>query len=265
MYSRARFVGLCVGVFAAALTAATAGAGVSASTSGAGAAARERVDLVYISDSSGWGVAGVYGRMVGKALGATVRVHDEWQPNLSAAAILDDLQQGGRLAQLVRSAEAIVVYGNPAGLEIVKGGDCVTSSVPPRVVGPRSWVKYVAAVKEIYKRIFQLRQGEPVILRTANWYVPVIAQGQPSWQEAGIAGICTKKWGSFAAAISKAAAAYRVPVADVYTAFNGRNHRQDPVAKGYIQSDGIHPNSKGRIVIATTLASLGYKPVTQPG
>ena len=51
--------------------------------------------------------------MVGKALGATVRVHDEWQPNLSAAAILDDLQQGGRLAQLVRSAQAILVLRQP--------------------------------------------------------------------------------------------------------------------------------------------------------
>ena len=103
-----------------------------------------------------------------------------------------------------------------------------------------------------------------MILRTTTVYVPVIHQGTPSWDEAGITKICTKKWEWFSWAISKAAAAYHVRVADVYSAFNGKTHLEDPVAKGYMQSDVAHPNNKGRAVIAETVAALGYKQVTPP-
>lgn len=246
---------------------ALGGAGVSASASGTPGAAREPIDLVYFSDSSGWGVAGVYGREIKKALGVTVRVHDEWQPGLSAVTIQNELRYGVTWPRLVRAAEVIVLYGSPAGLQIVRGGDCITSTDPPLEVGPQLWTKYVPALKAIYKRIFQIRKGKPVILRAPNMYNPVISQapeGQQSWEEAGIADICTKLWESYAASIAKAAAAYRVPVADVYTAFNGQDHREDPVAKGYLKPDGVHPNDRGRAVIAKTLADLGYKQVKPP-
>ena len=236
------------------------------------AAAGKPVDLVWISDSSGWGVARFYARQISRNLKVTVRVHDEWMGGLAAASVLQLLRTpSSPWVGLIRNAEVIVVYGNPVGLEIVKGGDCVSSTKPPLYVGPKAWPKYIAALKAIYKRIFEIRKGVPVIMRTYTMYVPVISHAPDasvappvSWDQAGITDVCTKKFESYSWAIRKAASAYRVPVADVYAAFNGKGHREDPVAKGYIQADGAHPNDTGRAVIAKTLAALGYRQVEPP-
>jgi len=263
----AALVGVLVAV---AFATAVHGQNAPESASGRAVPTGQPWDLVYISDSSGWGVAHFYARRIRHDRGVTVRVHDEWQGDLAALTILQRLRAPwDPWVRLIRDAEVIVVY--PVGLAVVKGGDCVTSSDPPLAVGPQLWTKYVAGLKAIYKRIFEIRKGRPVILRTAHWYVPVISHApsspffrSKSWDEAGITEICTKQWEWNSWAIAKAAASYRVRVADVYSAFNGRTHLEDPVAKGYIQTDGIHPNNKGRAVIAQTLAALGYKRVEPP-
>lgn len=52
-----------------------------------------------------------------------------------------------------------------------------------------------------------------------------------------------------------------VPFAKVHTAFNGMNGDEDPIAKGYIASDGLHPSDAGHQVIADLLRGLGYAPL----
>lgn len=96
------------------------------------------------------------------------------------------------------------------------------------------------------------------------YHAPADFPGVTSWDKAGIIDVCTKKFEWHAWAIGQAAAAYTVPVADIYTAFNGKTHREDPVAKGYIRPDNEHPSAKGAAVIAKTLAALGYAPVKEP-
>ena len=258
----------------AAVVLATAVSGATGSASASAHAVRtgEPWDLVWITDSTGWGVARPYARLIRQGRGVSVRVHDEWQGDLAALTILQRLKDpSDPWVRLIRNAEIIVVFGNPVGLWVIKGGDCVTNYDLPRPVGLRVWPKYIAAMKAIYKRIFEIRSGKPVILRATTMYVPVIhsAPSSPfflptSWDEAGITEICTKFFEGFSRAVSKAAAAYHVQVADVYTAFNGATHLEDPVAKGYIQPDGIHPNDKGRAVVANTLVDLGYARVKAP-
>lgn len=124
-------------------------------------------------------------------------------------------------------------------MRIYKGGNCVSDlPKPPLASRQQDWSSYITGVKAMYKRIFQIRNGKPVILRTSNWYAAAIAQPPSSpfyrpisWKQAGLVDACTKEFEMFAWAISNAAAAYRVRVADVYTPFNGKDHRQDPVAK----------------------------------
>lgn len=278
-----RTLGHSIGVLLAVLLSVLVVLGVATTVQGATAAATssgfaplrsQPVDLLYISDSSGWGVARSYARLIRHNLGAVVRVHDQWKPDLAAATILKRLRKpSDPWVRLIRNAEVIVVYGNPVGLGIkaVQSGACVDGSTPPPAIGPRTWQPYVATLKAIYKRIFAIRKGKPVILRTANWYVPIIYHGGvmfgipgPSWKDSGIVHVCTKFEESHSAAIARAAKAYRVPMADVYSAFNGPNHLEDPVAKGYLQADNLHPNNKGRAVIARALAALGYKRVKPP-
>lgn len=268
--TRSELLVVCVVGLAVAALLATAGEGATGAGRAPGrAASGEAWDLVWITDSSGWGVAPLYARRIEQARGVRVRVHDEWVGGLRATNILARLRSpSDRWVRLIRAAEAVVVYGSPQGLEIVKGGDCVTRSDPPLVVGPRAWPRFIVAMKTIYERIFEIRKGEPLVLRTTTQYVPIIHRApsspffpQKSWDAAGVTRRCTRKFEWYSWAISKAAFAYDVPVADVYTAFNGKTHLGDPVAKGYIQPDGVHPSNKGRRVIATTLADLGYEPV----
>ena len=268
------FVVAVVGVLIAAVFAATVrGATGPAAVSGVGSTAGEPMDLVWISDSVGWGVASFYAEHIRQDLGVTVRVQDRWEGDLAAATVLQRLRTPKhRWIRLIRNAEVIVVSGNPMGLGTGKGGNCVTTGCRrPITYGPRTWRQYIAGLKAIYGRIFEIRNGKPVIMRTNNWYAPAISQPphslfyEPvSWRSCGIVDVCTKKmeWQSWA--ISRAAAPYRVRVADVYTAFNGPDHREDPVAKGYIQDDGIHVADAGREVFAQTLADLGYEPARPP-
>lgn len=238
-----------------------------------GALARRTLDLVWISDSVGLYVAPVYAYWIRRDLGVRVRVHDEWEGGLPATEVLARLRRPShRWIRLIRNAEVIFVSGNPRGLVTSRGGDCVTTFTRTIDTRPQIFAKYVATLKAIYRRIFAIRRGAPGILRTNNWYVPVIEQAPPawtgspqvSWRQAGIVEPCTRRWEQFAAAIGRAAAAYRVPVVDLYSALNGPSHLEDPVAKGYIQGDGIHINARGRKVFAKALADFGYRRVRPP-
>ena len=50
-----------------------------------------------------------------------------------------------------------------------------------------------------------------------------------------------------------------IPVAGVFDEWNGPDHTEDPVLKGYTQEDKIHPGEKGAGVIAGLLRDLGYQ------
>jgi lysophospholipase L1-like esterase len=274
---RTRSVGILFTILAGALGAVVLVSTVHGATeprsSTPAPASREPLDLVWISDSVGWGVAAFYARHIRNDLGVPVRVQDRWEGNLSAAAILSRLRtRGHEWIPLIRNAEIIFVSGNPIGLARNKGGDCVSTGCTPPVASTRAdWQRYTAGLETVYRRIFQIRNGKPVILRTGNWYVPTISHAPSSpfyphvsWDGCGITAACTREFELFSWAIAEAARAYRVPVADVYTALNGKDHLQDPVGKGCIQADGIHLNNKGRRIVAKTLAALGYSNVKPP-
>ncbi len=64
--------------------------------------------------------------------------------------------------------------------------------------------------------------------------------------------------------IHASAVANSIPVAQVHRAFNGLTGAEDPIAKGYILLDAVHPTDLGSRVIATELRVLGYAPLKQP-
>lgn len=102
-------VALLVGTLA---TVMALGAG-SGSASSQVAAAGKPYDLVWISDSTGWGVASVCAGRIRQDLHVKVRVHDRWEGGLPAMEILKRLRTPRSdftgLIPLVRDAEVIVV------------------------------------------------------------------------------------------------------------------------------------------------------------
>ena len=77
--------------------------------------ADEPVDLLVLTDSSGWGLAERYGSLAAEALGREIRVHDRAEGGTPITDILDWLQTS--LADEVAEAEIIVIYGFPGDLE----------------------------------------------------------------------------------------------------------------------------------------------------
>ena len=227
----------------------------------------EEWDLVWISDSSGWDVAEVYAAMVEADTGVKVNVHDNWIGGLSAGDVYGALKgeptpslKLEKLAGLIQEAEIVVFYanpeesrgeGNPADWNCIDGLNAYVNHCDMETFNT-----YIQHLEGIYQIIFELRDGQPTIVRAYDAYNPLITQ----FQEYGAYEECKTCWANYNAAIHQAAASYNVPVAAVAEAWNGTNWDEDPNDKGYTK-DGIHPNEEGAIVIAQTLRDLGYDPV----
>jgi len=227
----------------------------------------EEWDLLWISDSSGWDVARVYAAMVAEDTGITIDLHDNWIGGLAAADVLRALQgeetQSFTLANLadeIREAEIIVFYANPEGSWrddnpadwycIGASGNYVNNC------DMSTFDTYIADLEAIYQLIFELRDGQPTIIRAYDAYTPRVV----NWQADGCFDACHACWDNYNAAIRQAAATYNIPVADVYAAWNGADGTLDPVERGYTK-DNVHPNELGARLIAEAVRATGYDPV----
>jgi hypothetical protein len=231
-------------------------------------------DLVYISDSTGWGVADRFAENIERDTGKTVRVHSYAINGLPALKVLNALRSapeeldGTQFESLhadIAEAEVIVFFGNPRG-ESSQGGinmggleTCLRSTVPSDC-SPELYAPYTENLKAVYEEILALRDGKPTIIRAVDFYNPIISSQRTKNVEAE----CTACWETFNLAVLQAAEAYNIPLVSVYDAFNGPNHDEDPRGKGYIVSDGVHASEEGQQVIADILSEAGYEPIELP-
>jgi len=230
--------------------------------------AGEPVDLVYISNSAGIGVAEKYGKLAGEALGREVRVHDH--TGMGSLTQLLRLVKSS-LADEVAGAEIIVVFGDGGDLVdalprpniltcIEAPGDPGSEWETPVVPTVEDWRAYRDVWDQMYDEIWDLREGRPTILRAQDVWNPFLAQ----WREAGIEPECTATWEIQTQVVREAAEANNAVFVAVFDVFNGPNHDEDVVAKGWIGDDGIHPNDRGRAAIAEALAAVGFEASEPP-
>ena len=106
-----------------------------------------------------------------------------------------------------------------------------------------SFELYIDHLKEIYSLIFELRAGKPTLIRTFDAYNPVLIT---QCAANDTVDICLRCWENYNQAIHFAADEMGIPVANVFDAWNGPDHTEDPNDKGYTQADGIHPNALER-------------------
>ena len=227
----------------------------------------EEWDLVWISDSSGWDVAQIYAEMIEEDTGIKVNVIDNWMGGLSAEYVYIVLKGEPtpnatleHLGKQIKDAEVVVFYanpeeswekGNPADWNCIDGYSAYVNNCEMETFNT-----YIQHLEGIYQIIFELRDGQPTIVRAFDAYNPLINK----FQERGTYEVCKACWANYNAAIHQAAASYNVPVAAVAEAWNGANWDEDPNDKGYTK-DGEHPNEEGATVIAQTIRDLGYDPV----
>lgn len=229
-------------------------------------------DLVYISDSTGWGVAEKYAENIRRDTGKTVRVKDYAIGGLPAIKVLDvlssdpgDMENDDRFKLLrsdIAEAEIIVFIANPRG-DSAKGGvrggmeNCISAVKPPDDCTLDLYKPYTRNLEAVYALIFALREGKPTIIRAVDLYNPIIS----IHRERNMEIECTKCQETFNTAIQQAAGAFNIPLISVYDAFNGPDHDEDPREKGYIGPDGIHASEMGKQVIADLLSDAGYAPI----
>ena len=231
-------------------------------------------DYVVFGDSSAWGFSKYYASYMEKDLGVKVTIYNKTIDTQSVFDILRVLRKDESLRKLVNEAEVVTLIGNP---DLSQGDtpeslekyieweeqpswykDCKKLYRPPGDCSPETFESYIENIKGIIEEILSLRNGMPTIIRAMDYYMPLYSE----WKEWGIQEECTCCWENFNNAIHQAAAAYNVPVARVYDAFNGPNHDEDPREKGYIGDDGKHTTETGQKVIADLMQKLGYKPIT---
>jgi len=227
-------------------------------------------DLLWVSDSSGWGVAEIYGQYIAEDNNVEVNVIDSWLGGLSAGQILQGLKDQNthnfnldKLRERIAESEVIVIYGNPEdSLDLSNPGDWnCGQGIEKCYVNNCSidtFSKYIADLEEIYSIIFEIRQGKPTIIRAIDAYNPRLIS---NCQNDGAFVDCLACWETYNDAIHQAAEEMGVPVANVFNAWNGLDHSEDPVEKGYTQEDNVHPNELGATVIAQVLRDTGYDPI----
>lgn len=225
-------------------------------------------DLVWYSDSTGWGVADLWAERIEEEFGIEVRVHDHAEGALPAVEILKSLGGGtsddfGRLGDTreeVAEAEVIVVYGNPIDSGSTDDLEqCVTTSRvprdPPTNHSSEDFEPYKEILVAIYEEVFTLVGDRPVIIRGIDSYNPVVADQE----EAGIKDDCIVAWEAWSASIGEAAAEFSVPMISMYEVFNGTDHAEDPRVKGYIGGDGQHTTPEGQSATMNALHKAGYE------
>lgn len=224
------------------------------------------VDLLYIQDSGGmFGAPQLYAEQAETALGSLVNLHDKTSGGLAALSIRDRMRdESTGWPDLVREAEIIVVWGNPNGSGAREGFEvCIFPSQAEGQMEPfndADWQPYEEVLKDLFDEIWRIRAGEPVVLRTLGWPTQNIS-GQ---REAGIEASCTTSNEAFNDAIRDAAEAGGATFVSMYDVFNGPGHDEDPMEKGWIGPDALHPTKEGSAVIAETLAAVGFEPNLAP-
>jgi hypothetical protein len=222
-------------------------------------------DLVWFSDSTGNFVAGLWAERIEQDLGVEVRVHDFAGSGEegSAVFILDRIENESVVRDALAEAEIIGLYASPMFTET---GDALADAClqesstprdPPERYSREDFEPYAELLRSIYNQMFELRAGQPTVVRAFDMYTPVL----DAWMAAGVEPECTAGWEAMASTVRDVASEYGVPTASAYDTFNGPNHDEDPVTKGFIGSDGVHPSSQGNAAEADVLHDLGYDPI----
>lgn len=247
------------------VVAVAAAVGLGAEACNPGLPARgEPWDLVYMTDSQGWGVPDLYAQLAKDALGVEVRVHDFTFGQLSAARILELLDLSP-YAEMVADAEIVVLFGEPQGSGVELPAPDVrtcwsTASYerrPPVPSDAADWRPYRETLGSVFDRVWELRAGSPTVVRTVDMFVPMLGQ----WSRAGIRPECTREWETMSEQIRVAAETHGVRMVSIFDALNGSEHARDLVEAGWVRSDGEHLNAEGAARIAEALAAHGFEPI----
>ena len=143
-----------------------------------------------------------------------------------------------------------------AGL-LPRASESAEQSLP---TGTADLQPYRDVLDDVYTEVWELRGGEPVVLRATTTYGPAVS----AYREAGVESECTAAGEEMNRVVREAAEAHGATFVSTHDLFNGPGHHEDPGDKGYIAPDGIHPSEEGKAAIAATLEAAGFDLTAAP-
>jgi lysophospholipase L1-like esterase len=220
----------------------------------------------------GQGYVPLYARALANDTHVFVSTTDLGVPGWTSADLLSALQNKLLFRVSARASNVITwnIGGNDlsAARNLYKAGACG---------GPKNEDCLGAAVTTlennwdgIIDTLFFLRQGKPTIFRTMDIYNPFVAEdlASDSWPPTGPGFTDFDVFKTYLDEVNlyiqAKSMANGVRVAQVYDAFNGPNHDQDPgtAIPPLLAFDDFHPNAAGHALMASKLRGLGYLTVT---
>lgn len=213
---------------------------------------------VGVLDSQG-GYVRRYRTDIATDTGATVTLTDLGVNGAHSSDLLNSLQNDPNFRNAVSSAQVVTFdIGGDDLLHAIGlfqqgqcGGadnqDCLRSAV----------ATFMPNWDAIVQQLLTLRNKNQSIIRTMDIYNPFVAQLQAQ----GTFNSLEPYLDQINQHIAASAQVNGIPMAQVHAAFNGPSGTDDPIAKGLITVDDVHPNDAGHQVIAEALRGLGYGPL----
>ena len=191
--------------------------------------------------------------------GATVMLTNLGVNGWQSSDLLNALRNDTRFRAAVHSAQVVTweIGGNDllaVRREFISGTcggadnqECLRQAV----------VQFKSNWDAIVAEILAQRDPRNTILRTMDIYNPFVAVDRLGERFT----ILNNYLNQVNAHITASAALNNIPCAKVHEAFNGASGEEDPILKGFISIDGLHPNDRGHEAIAGALRQLGYAPL----
>ena len=211
-----------------------------------------------------------YAEALTAATGTSVDVRNLGRPSLRVASLLQDLMATSSLSDTAASADAIIVgVGNSDAPWNITDDAC---DGPATSIDLVPWEEYTdecitteverfrPTFDAVFRRIVELRAGEPTILRTINRFNDWIGfeGGEVPPEAVEVSVSYNLAWNAM---ICDTAEANDFECGDIGRAFNGADGR---MASGdLLAPDYIHPSDKGHERIAAVLVELGFAPLAE--
>ncbi|HEX8130000.1 MAG TPA: DUF4214 domain-containing protein [Pyrinomonadaceae bacterium] len=112
----------------------------------------------------------------------------------------------------------------------------------------------------IVAQILSLRSPSNTIIRTMDYYNPAVDLARAF----GVLPVIKPYLDDVSRFIILSALNNRILPARIYMAFNGVSGDIDAARRGYMSTDGVHPNDTGHDIIAGEFRALGYQPLVTP-
>ena len=211
-------------------------------------------DYVILGSFIGTCWAENYGALMESDLGVKIVYHSYSIIEQTVGQLLQNVIKNDELREDIRTAEVITIGSGFA--------DMYVNAIMGYTLGAynrQEMEQKVKAFRETYNsmldEVLTLASPSDTIIRTMDFYYPYVGKDQ----EKGIYNQNKRYWQKFNKSIVQAARKRGIPVATVFAAYNGLDGNDDPVDKGYIAGDRLHPSEEGMKVIAEEFRKLGYE------